>query len=66
MSKSTETYSFTKGQKVHLDDIYFVSGLAGGDWWDPDKESPTYTGDDGGDDDLIITRDINIEIIVND
>jgi hypothetical protein len=55
----TDIYVFAKGQKLHLDDIYTIQGLAGGNWWtadDPNKE--------GGDAGEIVTITENIVIKV--
>jgi hypothetical protein len=57
--KTTETHRFTKGQKLRLDDIYAISGLAGGKWW-----TAADPFDDGGDrgETVTITEDITITI----
>lgn len=52
----TETYSFTKGEKVQLDDIYNIQALAGGNWWERED------GEDELSESLIITRTIKIKI----
>ena len=60
--ETTETHKFKRGQKLHLDDIYDIQGLAGGSWW---------TGDDPNDDDgnqgelVEIVEDITITITVS-
>jgi len=54
---TTEKYTFKKGVKKHLDDIYNIQGIANGDWWDHI--------DDNNGDDIIITRDITIIIKYN-
>jgi hypothetical protein len=51
------TYVFRKGQRLWLDQIYIIQGLANGDWWE--KE-----GDDFSED-IIITRSIKIEIKIS-
>ena len=51
---TTEQYKFTKGQRLHLDDIYFIQGLAGGNWWEPDDKE--------GSDSITITKDVKIRI----
>jgi len=51
----TEIHKFTKGQKLHLDDIYHIQGIGGVDWW---KHIDGET-----DDFIIITRTIEITII---
>lgn len=48
-----EKYKFKKGQQLHLDEIYTVQGLAGGDWWDAEEDAGDY---------VIVTRDVSIEI----
>lgn len=58
MAKKQSTYRFKKGDKTHLGQIYDVQGLGGGDWWDHDRTD----GEDG--DNIIITRDIKIAVIV--
>ena len=65
--KTKKVYSFKKGDKFCLDQIYDIQGLGGGDWWD-------HTGEDLGynpskfdldlSEFLICTRDIKITIIV--
>jgi hypothetical protein len=30
---TSKTYTFKKGEKFSLDDIYEIQGLGGGDWW---------------------------------
>lgn len=54
--KSRRGYRFKKGQEVHLDIIYDIQSLCGGDWWDKKN-------DDDMEDWCIINRDITIEII---
>lgn len=61
--KTTNTYKYKKGQEVHLDDIYDISGLAGGDWWAKIKEETQIKTDLS--DDCRITRDIEIKITFN-
>lgn len=61
-----QVYRFRKGQITHLDHIYKIQGLAGGDWWEKtggDVSMPDYMGLGMGDE-IIITRDIEITIIV--
>lgn len=55
MSKEIEIYKFKKGEKVHLDTIYHIQGLSGGQWWQAEVEEG---------DDLIIQENIEIKIIV--
>lgn len=72
MSKKTkgkEIYAFKKGQIKHLDSIYAIQGLCGGDWWDPVPDSSSWggvaTGEDAthcSGDTICINRDITIEI----
>jgi hypothetical protein len=52
-----EKYKFKKGQVVSLDQIYTIQGIAQGDWW-------THEGDELCSDNVVITRDIEIQIIV--
>jgi hypothetical protein len=54
MVKEKTNYSFCKGEKLHLDDIYMVQGLAGGKWWEP-------VTDEG--DDIVIVENVTIDII---
>lgn len=56
-----EIHHFKKGQKIHLDSIYDIQGLGGGDWWERENNK-----DDFERDDLIITRNIKITIIIHD
>lgn len=35
----TDNYKFRKGEVYHLDDIYLVQGLGGGDWWEHIKDT---------------------------
>jgi hypothetical protein len=51
-----EQYIFKMGQKVHLDEIYEIQGLGGGDWWERKDLNNDF------DEDLVITRDITITI----
>jgi len=52
-----ENYKFKKGQKFHLDSIYSVQGLGGGDWWEHEDDCE-YS------DNVIITKTIEIKINV--
>lgn len=52
----TEIHIFKKGQKLQLDDIYNIQGLAGGDWWRRENLN------DDCDENIVITRNITIEI----
>ena len=62
MKPTTETYKFTKGQELGLDQIYFIQGLGGGDWWDhPDPDENGVVNDD----EVIIQWDITIKITVS-
>jgi len=54
--KNKEKYEFKKGQKLHLDEIYFIQGLGGGVWWEHINEDT--------DNDVIIIMDITIEITI--
>ena len=57
MKSKTTTYKFKKGEVIQLDHIYEIQGLAGGDWW---------TRQDDMDEELTVTRDIEIKIIVKE
>lgn len=64
--QNKETYKFKKGQVIVLDTIYAIQGLGGGDWWEKtgrDVDQGDRWGKDLGDE-IIITRDIEITIIV--
>ena len=52
-NRKTETRKFKKGELYHLDQIYIIDGLCGGDWWNPI--------DDSGET-IVILRDITIQI----
>lgn len=62
--KSRNVYSFKKGQRCHLDEIYKIQALCGGNWWGHIHEGCT---DDyafkAPSEEIIITRTITIEII---
>ena len=67
--KLTERYTYTKGEKLHLDGIYNIQGLGGGKWWENQSVKDKYTGkyDENStelNDDIVITEDIEIEIII--
>jgi len=49
---STSSIKLTRGQIVHLDDIYDYQNIGGRFWWEP-------ISDDGGDK-VVITMDIEI------
>ena len=59
----TETikYKFKKGQKVHLDEIYNIQGLAP-DWFEEDYSRDVPPSRTGLTDHLIITKDIEFTI----
>ena len=59
--KTTETHKFKRGQKLQLDEIYEISGLAGGKWWTADD--PHDDGGSGGEE-VEIVEDIAITITV--
>jgi hypothetical protein len=49
-----QSFTFKKGQQLHLDDIYLVCGLFNElDWWEPNAIDM---------DDITILRDITITI----
>lgn len=52
--KKREVIKFKKGDETHLDCIYEIQGLFGGDWWDKHDDM---------DDDVFITRDVHFELI---
>jgi hypothetical protein len=52
-NRKTKTRKFKKGEIYHLDEIYAIDGLCGGDWWEPKDESGEI---------IQITRDITIQI----
>ncbi|MEQ8504639.1 MAG: hypothetical protein RIB80_04885 [Rhodospirillales bacterium] len=56
MATVTETFKFKKGQRLHLDDIYFIQTLGGGDWWQPAE------GEREDSDNIVCVEDITIEI----
>lgn len=56
--RAIETYQYKAGQRIHLDDIYDIMGLAGGRWWVRDNP------DDDLCEKLRVVEDITIEIIV--
>ena len=62
MKKTKETHKFKRGQKLHLDEIYEISGLAGGNWWTADDP---YDSEGSGGEEVEITEDITIEVIVS-
>ncbi len=53
--KNKQKFKFKAGDEYHLDQIYEVQGLCGADWWRGKERD--------GDDEVIITRDIEFEII---
>jgi len=59
-------WEFKKGQRLHLDTIYTIQGLGGygGNWWSSVDEDGN--PDDGASDEIIILRDIRIEIRITD
>jgi hypothetical protein len=61
MKKTTETHKFKRGQKLRLDDIYMIQGLAGGKWW----TAPDCSISEESDEDVTITEDITITITVS-
>jgi len=52
--ETTETHEFKRGQKLRLDDIFHLHGLAGGKWW----MAADYLDNDA----VTITEDITIII----
>jgi len=61
MPTTEQKFEFRKGQKLHLDDIYDIQGLAEGDWWEVDYTDPGNNGDENGDF-IVITKSIDITI----
>ena len=59
---TTETFKFKKGQKLHLDQIWDIMGLAGGNWWYADD--PADPGGSAGED-VTIIEDITIKVTVD-
>lgn len=57
----TEKYEFRKGEKLHLDTIYDIQALAGGDWWDH-IFTTNIDGNEAPSDEVLITRDVTIFI----
>ena len=64
--KNCQKYKFKKGQELHLDVIYAVQGLCGGDWWESHVEVGKPPKNGKAEEDLIISRDIQFEIIEYD
>jgi hypothetical protein len=62
MKKTTETHKFKRGQKLRLDDIYLISGLAGGKWWTTDDP---FEADGNQGEEVEIVEDITITITVS-
>lgn len=66
MANSKKVYKFKKGQVTVLDNIYAIQGLGGGDWWEKTgndiSSSKSYEIELG--DEVVITRDIEITIII--
>ena len=63
MAVTKKIHKFKKGQETHLDAIYDIQGLDNGDWWqhsDFDDRENSFGHGDG--DELVITRNITIEI----
>jgi hypothetical protein len=66
MTTNKTVYKFKKGQITVLDNIYAIQSLGSGDWWEKtgnDVDPSDKMGADLGDE-IIITRDIEITIIV--
>ncbi len=67
--KIIEKYKYKKGEKLHLDGIYNIQDLGGGKWWKHQSVKNKYTNKHDGmatdmNDDIVITEDIEIEIII--
>ena len=56
MIKSRQIFKYKKGQKLHLDQIYNISGVLETDWWE-------HIDEDGCGDEVLITKDVKITII---
>jgi len=57
-----QKYKFKKGQKLHLDQIYMVQGLAVdiiGNWWE-------YENGLEASNELVVTQNVEFEIIIKD
>jgi len=60
---TTETHKFKKGQELHLDEIYNIQALGGGDWWEAVPDGTIECPDTSGE--LVrIIRDTTIKITV--
>lgn len=55
MPISKKEYAFKKGQVLHMNEIYLISGL-GDDWWEADDPSEKTRNEEM----VTITRDIEI------
>lgn len=62
-----EVYKFKKGQKIHLDEIYNIQGLAS-DWFEEDYSPDRGPGSSrrGLTDNLVVTKNIKFTIIIEE
>jgi len=60
--RTVEVHKFKKGQKLRLDDIYWIQAL-GRDWWN--YYHPVKAGDAPGED-VVITKTIKFTIIIEE
>jgi len=60
VTTTKEVYRFKKGEKKHLDDIYFIQSL-GENWWDYINCGNSRTAPS---DDIIIRKDVTITITI--
>ena len=58
---TTQVYSFKKGQKIHLDEIYMIQGLDN-NWFEEDYSVKNSTSRMGLTDNLVVTKDIKFTI----
>lgn len=56
--KTSESFKFKKGQTSHLDEIYEIQGIGGGEWWDHQNHNCGIPSDE-----IKILKNIEITII---
>lgn len=56
--KITETFTFKKGEKIHLDEICDIQGLGDGEWWEHENHDCGVPSDE-----IRILNDVKIKII---
>lgn len=59
-----EIFRFKKGKITSLDQIYIIQGLGGGDWWEKTGNDVDDKKDIDLGEEVVITRNIEIEIII--